>query len=61
MQEEPVNVGPASHVSLGMTRLVGADIRVIAREESASPATGSLKVHQHEHALLLDEAFSGLK
>jgi 2-oxoglutarate dehydrogenase complex dehydrogenase (E1) component-like enzyme len=32
----------------------------IARFESASPATGSTKVHEQEQQELLDRAFAGL-
>jgi 2-oxoglutarate dehydrogenase complex dehydrogenase (E1) component-like enzyme len=33
----------------------------VAREESASPATGSLRIHAVEQAVLIDRALEGLK
>jgi 2-oxoglutarate dehydrogenase complex dehydrogenase (E1) component-like enzyme len=32
----------------------------VSREESASPASGSLTVHKQEQEALLDQAFAGL-
>jgi 2-oxoglutarate dehydrogenase E1 component len=32
----------------------------VTRPESASPATGSATVHEHEHEMLLRQAFDGL-
>ena len=58
VQEEPENMGAARHVLWHCARDLDLDVTLVAREESASPATGSLKVHQHEQALLLDAAFA---
>jgi len=58
VQEEPENMGAARHVAWHCARDLDLKVVVVAREESASPATGSLKVHQHEQALLLDAAFA---
>ena len=38
----------------------GYSLRVVARVESGSPATGSAKIHEQEQTDLLDEAFAGL-
>jgi 2-oxoglutarate dehydrogenase complex dehydrogenase (E1) component-like enzyme len=53
-------MGAARHMVWHCSRELGLDLGVVAREESASPATGSLKVHQHEQALLIDAAFGEL-
>jgi 2-oxoglutarate dehydrogenase E1 component len=54
-QEEPENMGAWSFM-LRKYRTVNLD--VIARYESASPASGSPKVHQIRHNRLLDEIMS---
>jgi 2-oxoglutarate dehydrogenase complex dehydrogenase (E1) component-like enzyme len=36
----------------------GAELRHIARRASASPASGSIKVHEREQRELLDAAFA---
>jgi 2-oxoglutarate dehydrogenase E1 component len=61
VQEEPENMGAWYHVSRNVERRLGVQLHCVAREESASPATGSLHVHQREQELLLDAAFAGLK
>jgi 2-oxoglutarate dehydrogenase E1 component len=58
VQEEPSNMGAANHVAQSMQRMLGITPAVVATEESASPATGSLKVHQHGYATVLDRALS---
>ncbi len=58
VQEEPVNMGAWDFMR---KRLSGfRDMRVVARKESASPATGSLKRHLADQQNLIDEAFAGL-
>jgi 2-oxoglutarate dehydrogenase E1 component len=57
-QEEPENMGAWSFI-LRKYRTVQLD--VIARNESASPATGSPKVHQIRHNRLLDMIMSHSK
>jgi 2-oxoglutarate dehydrogenase E1 component len=58
VQEEPKNQGAWQFVAsllrtaLGETR----DLQYIGRDEAASPATGSYKIHQAEEAAILDEA-----
>jgi 2-oxoglutarate dehydrogenase E1 component len=59
VQEEPLNMGAARHMAWDCEHELGLTLPVIARDESASPATGSLKVHQHEQSVLLDLAFGG--
>jgi len=61
VQEEPENMGAWRFVQLNAQRRLGVSMRSVAREESASPATGSLRIHQREQAALLDAAFAGLK
>jgi len=58
VQEEPLNMGAAFFVEPRLRKLVaGKNFRVVARVESASPATGSYKAHNLEQRSLLDEAF----
>ncbi|MGZ4209264.1 MAG: multifunctional oxoglutarate decarboxylase/oxoglutarate dehydrogenase thiamine pyrophosphate-binding subunit/dihydrolipoyllysine-residue succinyltransferase subunit [Actinomycetota bacterium] len=61
VQEEPENMGAWRYMNLNTGRRLGISLRSVAREESASPATGSLRIHQREQAALLDAAFAGLK
>ncbi len=60
VQEEPENMGAWHFVERNARERLGVELKVVAREESASPATGSLTVHQQEQAELLDHAFAGL-
>jgi 2-oxoglutarate dehydrogenase E1 component len=62
LQEEPENMGPWNFVSSRLTRLLpeGMSLRHVTRTESASPASGSHTVHQHEQAELLERTFVGL-
>ncbi len=60
VQEEPENMGAWYFVRRVVRDRLGVDLTGIAREESASPATGSLTVHQQEQEALLDRAFEGL-
>jgi 2-oxoglutarate dehydrogenase E1 component len=59
VQEEPANMGAANYLTARFgQRLLGRFAwSVIAREESASPATGSSRVHAAEQKQLLDRAF----
>jgi len=61
-QEEPANMGAWGHLQSKLISLVGdrAEVRPVAREPSASPATGSATVHDREQAQLLTAAFDGL-
>ena len=62
LQEEPENMGPWNFVSSRLSRLLpeGVSVRHVSRAESASPASGSQTVHQHEQAELLERTFAGL-
>ena len=62
LQEEPENMGPWNFVSSRLQRLLpeGMSLRHVSRTESASPASGSQTVHQHEQAELLERTFGGL-
>jgi 2-oxoglutarate dehydrogenase E1 component len=62
LQEEPENMGPWNHIK---GRLYEAhehthSVRRVSRQESASPATGVLAVHQAEQRDLFDGALSTL-
>jgi 2-oxoglutarate dehydrogenase complex dehydrogenase (E1) component-like enzyme len=62
VQEEPGNMGAWNYAHGKLHRIVRdrLDLRHIARRASASPASGSTKVHDREQAELLDAAFAGL-
>jgi 2-oxoglutarate dehydrogenase complex dehydrogenase (E1) component-like enzyme len=60
-QEEPANMGAWRFVREYMTPLLGPsgrELRYAGRAESASPATGSGKRHQHEQAEIVEAALS---
>ncbi|WP_425596892.1 multifunctional oxoglutarate decarboxylase/oxoglutarate dehydrogenase thiamine pyrophosphate-binding subunit/dihydrolipoyllysine-residue succinyltransferase subunit [Serinicoccus marinus] len=64
VQNEPKNQGAWPFMALNLPEALqqhGEDrpLRVVSRPASASPATGSAKVHAVEQAALHDEAFSG--
>lgn len=57
VQEDPWNMGAWYFLSARLPALLGGrPLSVVAREESASPATGSTASHDLEQAKLLDEA-----
>jgi 2-oxoglutarate dehydrogenase E1 component len=56
VQEEPENMGAKRFVVRHLRRELGVDADAVARTESASPATGSMKVHQQEQERLLEAA-----
>jgi 2-oxoglutarate dehydrogenase E1 component len=60
VQEEPWNMGAWSFVSERIRSALprGASLRYAGRRESASPATGSYKIHVEEEAELVREAFA---
>jgi 2-oxoglutarate dehydrogenase E1 component len=60
VQEEPSNMGAATFVAPRIEALLPAGVRleVIARVESASPATGSHKAHVIEQQQILAAAFA---
>ncbi len=55
IQEEPMNMGAASYLKMNLNAI---SFGVIARQASASTATGYNKIHQLEQAEILDTAFS---
>jgi multifunctional 2-oxoglutarate metabolism enzyme len=62
VQEEPANMGAWGYVHAKLLRLLEgrAELHHVAREPSASPATGSATVHDREQAQLLTAAFDDL-
>ena len=56
-QEEPENMGPWSHI---MRHVPTIDWHYVGRNESASPAVGSSKVHAKQQDELVSQAFSKL-
>ncbi len=58
-QEEPENMGAARFVVRNLRERLGVDAGVVARPESASPATGSMTLHKREQAELVDRALTG--
>jgi 2-oxoglutarate dehydrogenase E1 component len=56
VQEEPKNQGAWQFVAPLLRALDSREIGYVGREEAASPATGSYKIHQAEEAAILDEA-----
>jgi 2-oxoglutarate dehydrogenase E1 component len=59
VQEESINAGAWSFVHPRIDALIGPErrVRYVGRDEGASPATGSYKLHQQELVQLLNEAF----
>ncbi len=60
VQEEPWNMGGWQFVSERLRRVLGPDksLRYVGRRESASPATGSYRLHEEEQAEFVREAFA---
>ncbi|ADG74121.1 2-oxoglutarate dehydrogenase, E1 subunit [Cellulomonas flavigena DSM 20109] len=58
VQDEPRNQGPWTFVSTHLPQVVGREVRVVSRPESASPAAGSAKKHAVEQKSLVTEAFA---
>jgi 2-oxoglutarate dehydrogenase E1 component len=56
VQEEPANMGAWRFLQATFKDRLGVDLASVTREESASPSTGSLKVHNREQAALVDSA-----
>jgi 2-oxoglutarate dehydrogenase E1 component len=58
VQEEPKNQGAWGFVEPHLRPLLSADqnFGTVGRDEAASPATGSYKVHQSEEVAILDQA-----
>ena len=62
VQEEPENMGAWTFMQSRLQRLLKDRMKVshVAREESASPATGSPKLHEQEQRKIIDQAFAEL-
>ncbi|SFA70029.1 2-oxoglutarate dehydrogenase E1 component [Cellulomonas marina] len=58
VQDEPRNQGPWGYVSMHLPQLVERTVRVVSRDESASPSTGSAKKHHAEQEQLVTTAFA---
>jgi 2-oxoglutarate dehydrogenase complex dehydrogenase (E1) component-like enzyme len=58
-QEEPENMGSWHFMERMCRRELGLELKVVAREESASPATGSMAIHQQEQQELIARALGG--
>ncbi|HTP65013.1 MAG TPA: 2-oxoglutarate dehydrogenase E1 component, partial [Geobacteraceae bacterium] len=57
VQEEPANMGGWSFIRPRLSALMGREPRYVGRKESASPATGSYRLHKEEQERILEEAF----
>src|SRR5204863_9811420 len=58
VQDEPVNMGAAHYIYVRLLQIAGGrTVDIVARAESASPATGSNKAHQLEQSRILRQAF----
>jgi len=59
VQEEPHNMGAWGYLLRTISpHLNGGKLECIARPESASPATGSKKVHEHQQKEIISKVFS---
>jgi 2-oxoglutarate decarboxylase len=58
VQDEPQNMGPWPHYQLNVWPHVDAQVEVVSRPESSSPAVGTVKRHTEEQKDLVARAFS---
>ncbi|WP_291761665.1 multifunctional oxoglutarate decarboxylase/oxoglutarate dehydrogenase thiamine pyrophosphate-binding subunit/dihydrolipoyllysine-residue succinyltransferase subunit [Cellulomonas sp. 73-145] len=58
VQDEPQNQGAWSYLSLHVPPVLGRQLRVVSRAESAATATGSAKKHAVQQTELIAEAFA---
>jgi 2-oxoglutarate dehydrogenase E1 component len=59
VQDEPANQGPWPFVSANLLEpMNGRTLRRVSRRAAASPATGSIYVHEEEQKALIAEVFS---
>jgi 2-oxoglutarate dehydrogenase E1 component len=59
VQEEPLNMGAHNFIYVRLLEVAGhRSVHVVAREESASPATGSYKAHLLEQQRIINQAFA---
>ncbi len=56
-QEEPKNMGAWAHINWRLERLSGSPLRYSGRKRAASPAVGSLTLHNAEQKQLVEAAF----
>lgn len=56
-QEEPRNMGAWSFIRNSLEAVLDARVNYVGRPESASPAAGSLSLHQREQARIIDQIF----
>jgi 2-oxoglutarate dehydrogenase E1 component len=59
VQEEPANMGAWPFMALHLPEALGRPVRRVSRPSSASPATGSHRIHEQEQADLVESAFNG--
>jgi 2-oxoglutarate dehydrogenase E1 component len=62
VQEEPINMGAWSYVAPRLAQAIGPErtLRYAGRDEAASPATGSYRLHEKEQAAFLAKVFDGV-
>jgi 2-oxoglutarate dehydrogenase E1 component len=61
VQEEPINMGSWSYVAQRLAPIIGdRTLRYAGRDEAASPATGSYRLHEKETAAFLATLFDGV-
>ena len=58
VQDEPANMGPWPHYQLNVWPHVDAQVELVSRPESSSPAVGTVKRHTEEQKDLIARAFS---
>jgi 2-oxoglutarate dehydrogenase E1 component len=58
VQDEPANMGPWPHYQLNVWRDVDAQVELVSRRESSSPAVGTVKRHTEEQKDLIARAFA---
>ncbi len=59
VQEESQNMGGWTFMEPRLRQLLGQPIKYVGRDASASPATGSLKIHHREQQELVEAAIEG--
>ncbi len=59
VQDEPANMGAGSFIVPRLERALARAVRMVGRDESASPATGSHKAHVMEQERIFRAAFEG--
>jgi 2-oxoglutarate dehydrogenase E1 component len=59
VQEESQNMGAWTFIEPRLRQLLDRPVEYVGRDASASPATGSLKIHQREQEELVEAALGG--